>query len=219
MFGEFETVRDYCKLFLTNCVSFDYKNDLKLFAFLLPMEYVFEDFIFGFIEKEIPSIVAKAQRGDIYLDESEVFNLKPDLFLKTEFKSLIADTKYKIVYSDEKDPKKGISQNDLYQMLAYAVRFKVDEIILFYPDTIKQSQEISAEIIIKDTLANNKEISIKAFQLPIINKGLLKQELNTKTDLKELFEPTRIELIEKILVLTAAKQDFSAAGATQKNLA
>lgn len=45
MFGEFETVRVYCQLFLTNCISFDYKNDLKLFAFLLPMEYVFEDFI------------------------------------------------------------------------------------------------------------------------------------------------------------------------------
>ena len=221
MFGEFETVRDYCKLFLTNCVSFDYKNDLKLFAFLLPMEYVFEDFIFGFIEKEIPSILAKAQPSDIYLDESEVFNLKPDLFIKTELKSLIADTKYKIVYSDEKDPKKGISQSDLYQMLAYAVRFKVDEIILFYPDTIKHTQDNSAEILIKDTLANDKEISIKAFQLPIINKGLLIQELNTNTDLKEIFETTRIELIEKIdkiLVLTAAKQDFSAAGATQKNL-
>ncbi|MFN6076936.1 MAG: 5-methylcytosine restriction system specificity protein McrC, partial [Fluviicola sp.] len=119
---------------------------------------------------------------------------------------LIADTKYKIVYSDEKDPKKGISQNDLYQMLAYAVRFEVEEIILFYPDTIKHNQDNSAEIFIKDTLANNKEISIKAFQLPIINKGLLKQELNTKTDLKELFEKTRIELIqklEKILALTA----------------
>ena len=33
MFGEFETVRDYCQLFLTNCISFDYKNDLKLFRF------------------------------------------------------------------------------------------------------------------------------------------------------------------------------------------
>jgi 5-methylcytosine-specific restriction enzyme subunit McrC len=212
MFGEFETVRDYCTLFLTNCVSFDYKNDLKLFAFLLPMEYVFEDFIFGFIEKEIPSIEAKAQRSDIYLDESQVYNLKPDLFLKTEFKSLIADTKYKIVYSDEKDPKKGISQNDLYQMLTYAVRFEVDEIILFYPDTIKHNQENSAEIIIKDTLANNKVISIKAFQLPIIHKGLLTQELNTKTDLNDLFETTRIELIKKleeILVLKAPKYDTS----------
>jgi 5-methylcytosine-specific restriction enzyme subunit McrC len=162
------------------------------------MEYIFEDFIFGFIENEIPSVVAKAQRSDIYLDESRAFNLKPDLFLKTEFKSLIADTKYKIVYSDEKDPKKGISQNDLYQMLAYAVRFEVDEIILFYPDTIKHHQENSAEIIIKDSLANNKEISIKAFQLPIINKKLLTQELKTETGLKELFEPTKIALIQKI---------------------
>lgn len=198
IFSEFETVRDYCKLFLTNCISFDYKNDLKLFAFLLPMEYVFEDFIFGFIEKEIPTIVAKAQRSDIYLDESKSFNLQPDLFLKTDFKSLIADTKYKIVYSDDKDPKKGISQNDLYQMLAYAIRFKVDEIILFYPDTIKNNQEDSTEIFIKDTLANNKEISIKAFQLPIMNKELIKKELNTKTELSVLFELTRIQLKEKL---------------------
>jgi 5-methylcytosine-specific restriction enzyme subunit McrC len=219
MFGDFETVRDYCNLFLKNCISLDYKNDLKLFAFLLPMEYVFEDFIFGFIEEEIPSIKANAQPSNIYLDESKAFNLKPDLFIKTELKSLIADTKYKVVYSDEKDPKNGISQNDLYQMLAYAIRFKVDEIILFYPDSIKNTQENSAEILIKDTWANYKEISIKAFQLPIINRELLEKELNSSTALKDLFETTRIELIErieKILVLTGAKQVFSAPGATRK---
>jgi 5-methylcytosine-specific restriction enzyme subunit McrC len=204
MFGEFETVRDYCQLFLTNCISFDYKNDLKLFAFLLPMEYVFEDFIFGFIDKELEKVTAKAQRSDTYLDEEKAFNLKPDLWLKTDYKSLIADTKYKIVYSDEKDPKKGISQNDLYQMLAYAVRFEVDEIILFYPNTIKQNQEEETELTIKDALANGKEISIRAFQLPIINRELLESDLNNKTDLNELFESTRQELInkiEKILVL------------------
>jgi hypothetical protein len=50
-------------------------------------------------------------------------------------------------------------------------------------------------------LSNNKEISIKAIQLPIINKVLLKQELNTKTDLKELFETTHIELIEKLEII------------------
>ena len=205
MFGEFETVRDYCQLFLTNCISFDYKNDLKLFAFLLPMEYVFEDFIFGFIDKELEKVTAKAQRSDTYLDEGKAFNLKPDLWLKTDHKSLIADTKYKIVYSDEKDPKKGISQNDLYQMLAYAVRFEVDEIILFYPNTIKQGQEEETELTIKDALAAGKEISIRAFQLPIINRALLETDLEAKTDLSELFESTRLELInkiEKILVPT-----------------
>jgi 5-methylcytosine-specific restriction enzyme subunit McrC len=207
MFGEFETVRDYCQLFLTNCVSFDYKNDLKLFAFLLPMEYVFEDFIFGFIDKELEEVTAKAQRSDTYLDEDKTFNLKPDLWLKTEEKSLIADTKYKIVYSDEKDPKKGISQNDLYQMLAYAVRFEVDEIILFYPNTFKQAQEDNTELTIKDALAQDKEISVQAFQLPIINRELLSAELESKTDLNDLFETTREELKTKIkMVLTKPKR-------------
>ena len=58
MFGEFETVRDYCQLFLSNSVSFNYKNDLKLFAFLLPMDYVFEDFIYGFIDNELDKVSA-----------------------------------------------------------------------------------------------------------------------------------------------------------------
>lgn len=198
MFSEFETVRDYCQLFLTNCVSFDYKNELKLFAFLLPMEYVFEDFIFGFIEKEIEKVTAKSQRSDTYLDESNIFQLKPDLWLKTHEKSLIADTKYKIVYSNEMDPKNGISQNDLYQMLAYAVRFRVDEIILFYPNTVSQSQAQATEFIIKDTLANGKKISIKAFQVPIINKDLFNSTFQDSRGLKDLFESTKIELINKL---------------------
>ena len=115
---------------------------------------------------------------------------------------MIADTKYKIVYSDEKDPKKGISQSDLYQMLAYAVRFQVEEIILFFPNTVKQLQEEQTELKIKDELAVDKEICIKAFQLPIINRALLSTNFATKTNLSELFETTKEGLkikLEKIL--------------------
>lgn len=153
MFGDFETVRDYCYLFLSSSVSFSYKNDLKLFAFLLPMEYVFEDFIFGFIEKEVKEVQAKAQVSSKYLDKEEAFALRPDLLLKVGSRSVIADTKYKIVYSDDKDPKKGISQSDLYQMLAYAVRFKIEEVILFFPNTIQGYQEQVSEVFIEDELA------------------------------------------------------------------
>jgi len=64
-------------------------------------------------------------------------------------------------------------------MLANAVRFEVDEIILFYPNTIKQNQEEETELTIKDALANGKEISVKAFQLPILNRALLERELET----------------------------------------
>ena len=33
IFSHFETVRDYCSLFLENSISFNYKNELKLFAY------------------------------------------------------------------------------------------------------------------------------------------------------------------------------------------
>jgi len=199
MFCEFETVRDYCHLFLSNCVTLSYKNDLKLFAFLLPMEYIFEDFIFGFIEKEIPDIKVKSHRKDKYLDEGKIFNLNPDLFFETEIKSLVADTKYKIVYSDEKDPKKGISQNDLYQMLTYAVRFEVDEVIIFYPNTVNMYRKECVELIIKDELAGGKEVRIKAFQLPILNTEVLNQELRKNVELNQLFEKTKNDLKERIV--------------------
>jgi 5-methylcytosine-specific restriction enzyme subunit McrC len=198
MFGEYETVRDYCHLFLSNSISFDYKNNLRLFAFLLPMEYVFEDFVFGFISKEIETVSAKAQTTEKSLDESEMFTLKPDLLLKTNHNSIIADTKYKIVYSGEKDPKKGIAQSDIYQMLAYAIRFKVDQIILFYPNTITCQQDNSTEIIIKDAFAAEKDIHLSAFQLPVINKVLLQEELDYSTGLNEVFSNTKIILKKRI---------------------
>jgi 5-methylcytosine-specific restriction enzyme subunit McrC len=209
MFGEFETVRDYCQLFLTNCVSFDYKNELKLFAFLLPMEYVFEDFIFGFIEKEIADVKPLSQIRTTYLDKNKNFLLKPDLFLKIGEKNVIADTKYKIIYKDIKDSKNGISQSDLYQMVAYGIRFKVDEIKLFYPDTINGYEEEENEIIIKDELASGSEISIKTYQLPIVNRQIFENTNDENLELKNIFKDTKIKLkqrLEEILVLTPAKE-------------
>jgi len=198
IFGEFETVRDYCYLFLNNCISFNYKNELKLFAFLLPMEYVFEDFIFGFIDKEIEEVKAKAQSSSKYLDLAEIYSLRPDLVLETDSKKIIADTKYKIIYAEKKDPKKGISQNDLYQMLAYAVRFKINEIILFYPETIKAYEQINNEIIIRDEFADGLYVNIKAFQLPIINREIFSQTMIEEIELTEIFDNTKTKLIERI---------------------
>ena len=162
------------------------------------MEYVFEDFIFGFIEKEIEQVKTLSQLRTTYLDTKKSFLLKPDLYLKIGEKNVIADTKYKIIYSDIHDSKNGISQNDLYQMLAYSVRFKVEEIILFYPDTINNYQEQENEIIIKDALADETEISIKTFQLPIINRQLFEQESIENIELKNLFKETKCKLKERL---------------------
>lgn len=198
MFSDFETIRDYCVLFLDNSVSFNYKNSLKLFAFLLPMEYVFEDFIFGFIDKEIESVKAKAQIGSKHLDVAKNFAIKPDLYLELDDKNIIADTKYKIVYSDDKDPKKGISQNDLYQMLAYAVRFNIDEIVLYYPNTLNNYQEKISEIEIIDELADERKVKVRSYQLPIINKALFDSDYKGKSLLLDDFDELKLELIDSL---------------------
>lgn len=201
MFSSFETVRDYCVLFLENSISFNYKNDLKLFAFLLPMEYVFEDFIYGFIDKEIEGVNPKGQVSGTYLDEAKNFGLKPDLILDLGHKKIIADTKYKIVYSDDKDPKNGISQSDLYQMVAYAIRFDIQEIKLLYPNTVAMDCQQVATIKIKVTLADNKEITITAHQLPIIDNTITIATLLQHDKLLDCFEGLRVELKEKLKII------------------
>ena len=194
MLSDFETVRDYCVLFLENSVSFNYKNDLKLFAFLLPMEYVFEDFIFGFINKEIEGVNAIGQEKGICLDEEQSFGIKPDLILECANRKVIADTKYKMVYAETNDAKKGISQNDLYQMIGYAIRYNCQEIKLFYPNTIKEPTATELKTItIVDKLAEDKKIKITAHQLSIINSTLSTESLHN-SKLSDCFNSLRLKL-------------------------
>ncbi|WP_299681534.1 McrC family protein [uncultured Tenacibaculum sp.] len=199
MFSNFETVRDYCVLFLENSVSFNYKKDLKLFAFLLPMEYVFEDFITGFIDKEIEEVKLKRQDASKYLTTENKFQLKPDLVLNISDKKVIADTKYKIVYEDSNDPKNGISQSDLYQMVSYAIRYDINDIILLYPNTINCNKVKDGKLEIFDELGINKEkINIKIVQLPIINFEMFKINYKNQNTLEEDFLRVRNEMINRI---------------------
>ncbi len=199
MFASFDTVRDYCVLFLENSISFNYKNSLKLFAFLLPMEYVFEDFIFGFIDREIEGVKPYGQVKDTFLDSEKKFNLRPDLVLKAGENKYIADTKYKMVYADENDPKKGISQNDLYQMVAYAIRFNTTDIKLFYPKTIHSNGLTKVNSIhIEDALATDKSIQIEAYQLSIIDKNISSESLTECKILFDNFEDLKLKLKDEL---------------------
>jgi 5-methylcytosine-specific restriction enzyme subunit McrC len=71
-----------------------------------------------------------ARRADT---EEQLFLMKPDMvFMGPEnIPVAIADAKWKLL--DEKEKRLGISQADLYQMNAYATRYKVDKLALIYP--------------------------------------------------------------------------------------
>ena len=158
------------------------------------MEYLFEDFIYGFIEKEVDGVKATSQAGSKHLDEDKTFALRPDLILETNTKRVIADTKYKMIYEDPDDPKKGISQSDLYQVLAYAVRFKIEDIVLLYPDTIQNYQQEASGFTIRDEFADQVNVNVTAWQLPVINWELFQIKIVPNRSLADFFQVLRDKL-------------------------
>ena len=76
-------------------------------------------------------------RGSLHLGEEtttmqKAFLLKPDILLRVGRKPcVVADTKWKRLNS--RDAHLGVSESDVYQVLAYAHRYATDTAVLVYP--------------------------------------------------------------------------------------
>ena len=103
---ELNIVLDYCKLFLSNSIAYSYKEEFEVFAFLLPMEKIFEEFVVGFLSENRKDLDIQAQKKDRYLVEkqgSSLFQLKPDILIRynsNPTNNIIVDTKYKLLDPD-----------------------------------------------------------------------------------------------------------------------
>jgi len=141
LFADHQSVLSLCKLYLSNQVVDMENQGSTNFCFLLPMEYVFEDFIFGFLSDKWPALNFKSQSIE-YLarrNDSSLFQIRNDIYLPGQ---LIIDTKYK-TRSSKDGLKAGVSQVDLYQMISYAIRRNCNDVLLLYPD-IENSIDTSA---------------------------------------------------------------------------
>lgn len=110
-----------------------YHGKNEAFALLFPMEKIFEDYVAYMLKKVNPTQDIKIQSSGKYLiskNDENCFMLKPDLYIKNK---MILDTKWKIPNDSEDEKKQGIAQSDLYQMFAYACKFKIYDIKLVYP--------------------------------------------------------------------------------------
>ena len=117
------------------------------FSLLFPMEQLFEEFIARYIYRyaedfdllrENIHIQAVGRREWLLKrehDSRDKFRLKPDLIIDNKQGNLrlILDTKWKHLKSDEEDSTNGVSQADIYQLYAYAHRYKCPENILLFP--------------------------------------------------------------------------------------
>jgi 5-methylcytosine-specific restriction enzyme subunit McrC len=215
--NKLQTVLDYCRLFLSNSITFEYKEKFKVFAILLPMEKIFEDFIFGFIEKNLNDAFEmknlKRQKSDLSLASlyendilvhNNVFNLQHDIYFEYEGKKFVADTKYKLTYDAGIEPsgqehKHGVSQADLYQMVSYAIRRDAKDVYLIYPQSISEQKDVSdnksVKFLVQDEFAG-KHINVHISKVPIIHAEF--PNVVPEWSLNENFEETKSELRNKL---------------------
>lgn len=98
---------------------------------------------------------------------------------------IIVDTKYKPRWGNVlTDPKKGVSQADMYQMISYAYKRGVDKVILIYPNS---SNQLPEDYVFRvKSLVGENVIDIKVIDVPLWSSTnqvevdhLLKQKLRT----------------------------------------
>lgn len=127
----YENILLWCKLFLNGFSFTPFAGDKNAYALLFDMNRLFEDFVAFMFKKQNPNISIHTQVTSRHLikdERKDCFLMRPDILIRLKDKTIIADTKYKII-NDLSD----ISQADLYQVFAYAAKFKASEVWLIYP--------------------------------------------------------------------------------------
>ncbi|WP_192361972.1 5-methylcytosine restriction system specificity protein McrC [Mesorhizobium mediterraneum] len=92
-----------------------------------------------------------SQGGRLYCLETEdrrgLFQTRPDILVKRGDEVVqIIDTKWKRIAARMEDAKQGVSQGDVYQMMAYGQLYKCDRLTLLYPHhaAVKNSEGVHA---------------------------------------------------------------------------
>lgn len=169
LFEEYEGVMQCCRMILENQIYTNAEYEMNNWSLLFPMEYVFEDFISGFLKEHFnKDFEIEPQKSELYLHQNpNTFNLQHDILLTNKMtrEKIIIDTKYKPRWDlKSSDNKKGVSQADMYQMISYAYRRGTDKVILMYPNT---TEKLSEDYIFRIQKSNyNEEIKIKVIDVP-----------------------------------------------------
>ena len=141
---EYETILLWCRVFLEQRAFSPYSGSDKAVAFVFPMEKLFESFVSFWLKQcADKDLRITTQESSKYLlcDEGgkKIFCLMPDIIMRAKKGAaiIIADTKWKIPNSSTDEKKYGISQGDLYQMWAYASKYRLESknvrVVLIYP--------------------------------------------------------------------------------------
>lgn len=109
---------------------------------LFAMNDLFEAYIAALARRALRNsdLAAHSQGGLRYclMEEGEHgrkrFQTRPDILIERDGQTvMVIDTKWKLIGRNPEDKKRGVSQSDVYQMMAYARLYRCREVMLLYP--------------------------------------------------------------------------------------
>ena len=110
------------------------------FSLLFEMNALFEEYVARMLRLELADTDFRIvnQGGLLFCLEAEdgggLFRTRPDILVKRGDEVVqIIDTKWKRIAPCIDDPKQGVSQGDIYQMMAYGQLYKCNRLTLLYP--------------------------------------------------------------------------------------
>ena len=110
------------------------------FSLLFEMNTLFEEYVSRMLRRALAGTDLRvvSQGGRLYcletVDRRQVFQTRPDILIKRGNAVLqIIDTKWKRIAGRIDDPKRGVSQADVYQMMAYGRLYRCGKLTLLYP--------------------------------------------------------------------------------------
>ncbi len=110
------------------------------FSLLFEMNTLFEEYVARVLKRALAETDLRvvSQGGRLYCLETEdrrgLFQTRPDILIKRgNIVVQVIDTKWKRISSRMDDPKQGVSQADVYQMMAYGRLYGCSRLTLLYP--------------------------------------------------------------------------------------
>lgn len=133
------------KIFLLWQSVVNFIGNTMTLALLFPMEKIFESYVAHKLKKARPDSNIKTQDRTYHLIEEhrndKKFRLKPDIVIDEE---IVADTKWKIIDQEKYKENYFISQSDMYQLFAYAKKYKSKKLYLIYPQSETFNKELDS---------------------------------------------------------------------------
>lgn len=116
-------------------------GDAPGYSLLFDMNELFEEFIARVLQRALRgselAITVQGPRSFALREvETDIgrFATKPDIVInRAERPIMIIDTKWKALQRVEDDPKRGVQQADIYQMMAYGQIYDVARLVLLFP--------------------------------------------------------------------------------------